>query len=290
MVTPQQYCESLARAHYENFPVASRLLPAAMRPHVAAIYAFARIADDMADEGDLAPSERLAALDGWEARLVAVTGGRPDPGGPHAPVFEAIRQTVRACDLPTTLLTDLISAFRQDVTVRRYATWASLLDYCRRSANPVGRLVLRIAGYRDAALDAASDDVCTALQLTNFWQDLKIDSKKGRLYVPAEVLSACSAREEDLAAASLTPEWRAALEQCARRTRTLFASGRTVCDGVRGRLMWELRATWLGGTRILDKLEDVQYDVFAHRPVLRASDAIGIAWRMLTWRRGPALE
>jgi phytoene/squalene synthetase len=119
---------------------------------------------------------------------------------------------------------------------------------------------------------------------------MEIDGRKGRLYVPAEVVTACSAREEDLAAARLTPEWRAALEQCARRTRALFASGRTVCDGVRGRLMWELRATWLGGTRILDKLEDVQYDVFAHRPVLRASDALGIAWRTLTWRRGPALE
>jgi squalene synthase HpnC len=288
VVTPQQYCESLARAHYENFPVASRLLPAPMRPHVAAVYAFARIADDLADEGDAPASERLAALDAWEDRLVAVIAGRPDPGGPHAPVFEAVRDTVRACDLPISLFSDLLSAFKQDVTVRRYATWASLLEYCQRSANPVGRLVLRIAGYRDAALDAASDDVCTALQLTNFWQDLQIDWKKGRLYVPAEIASACSAREDDLAAGRLTPEWRAALEQCAGRTRALFASGRAVCDGVRGRLMWELRATWLGGTRILDKLEHVHYDVFTHRPVLRAADAIGIACRTLTWRRGSA--
>jgi len=289
-VTPQQYCESLARTHYENFPVASRLLPRAMRPHVAAVYAFARIADDLADEGNVAPSERLAALDAWQARLVAVVAGQRDPGGPHAQVFEAVQETVHACELPITLLTDLISAFKQDVTVRRYATWASLLDYCRRSANPVGRLVLRIAGYRDAGLDAASDDVCTALQLTNFWQDLEADWNKGRLYVPAEIVDACSAREADLAACRLTPEWRAALDQCASRTRALFASGRAVCDGVRGRLKWELRATWLGGIRILDKLEDVQYDVFDHRPVLRAADAIGIAWRTLTWRRGPAHE
>lgn len=290
MVTPQQYCESLARAHYENFPVASRLLPARMRPHVAAVYAFARIADDLADEGRVDADERLAALDAWEQRLLAVTDGHADPGGPHPLVVQAVADTVRACNLPISLLTDLLSAFKQDVTVVRYATWTSLLDYCRRSANPVGRLVLRIAGYQDPRLDAASDDVCTALQLTNFWQDLEIDWQKGRLYVPAQLSSATGASESDLAARRLTREWRAALEECAGRSRALFESGRAVCDGVGGRLMWELRATWLGGTRILDKLEAVQYDVFAHRPVLRASDAAAIAWRTLTWRRGGSAE
>jgi squalene synthase HpnC len=285
VVTPQQYCESLARAHYENFPVASRLLPRSMRPHVAAVYTFARIADDIADEGSIAPEVRLASLDAWEQRLIAVTAGQPDPGGPHPLVFEAVRDTVRACDLPIVLFTDLVSAFKQDVTVPRYSTWASLLDYCARSANPVGRLVLRIAGYQEASLDAASDDVCTALQLTNFWQDLHLDWEKGRLYVPADITSTFSAEERDLAAQRLTPEWRVTLEECARRTRALFASGRPVCDGVRGRLMWELRATWLGGSRILDKLESVHYDVFVHRPALRMPDGAVIAWRALTWRR-----
>jgi phytoene synthase len=285
VVTPHQYCESLARAHYENFPVASYLLPAAMRPHVAAVYAFARLADDIADEGGAPAAERLAALDAWERRLMAVAAGAPDPGGAHPQVFAAVRETVRACDLPPSLLTDLLSAFKQDVVVSRYATWTSLLDYCRRSANPVGRLVLRIAGYRDANLDRASDDVCTALQLTNFWQDLEVDWRKGRVYVPADVSSAAGAREDDLAAGRLTPEWRAALEDCSRRTRALFQSGRAVCDGVRGRLMWELRATWLGGTRILDKLERVQYDAVARRPTLGLSDALPIAFHALTWRR-----
>lgn len=284
-MTPHQYCESLARAHYENFPVASRLLPRAMRPHVAAIYAFARIADDVADEGSAPAQARLSALDEWERRLIAVTAGRHDPGGPHPEIFAAIRETVRACDLPVSLLTDLLSAFKQDVVTFRYATWASLLDYCRRSANPVGRLVLRIAGHRDASLDRASDDVCTALQLTNFWQDLEIDWRKGRVYVPAETWTAAGAREDDIAARHLTPEWRSALEECAHRTRELFQSGRAVCDGVRGRLRWELRATWLGGSRILDKLERVQYDVFTHRPSLGAADALPIAWGALTWRR-----
>lgn len=286
-MSPQEYCESLAREHYENFPVASRLLPRAMRPHVAAVYAFARIADDLADEGSVPVDERLAALDDWERRLLAVTSGQRDPGGPHPRVFDALRDTVRERELPVSLLTDLLSAFRQDVTVVRYATWTSLLDYCRRSANPIGRLVLRIAGHRDGALDAASDAVCTALQLTNFWQDLEIDWRKGRVYVPADVSSRFGANEEDLAARRLTGEWRSTLEECARRTRELFDAGRIVCDGVHGRLMWELRATWLGGTRILDKLERVRYDVFAARPVLGAGDAVPIGWRAVTWRRSP---
>jgi squalene synthase HpnC len=285
VVTPQEYCEALARGHYENFPVASRLLPSAMRPHVAAVYAFARIADDLADEGRAAPADRLAALDAWERRLVATTSGQPDPGGPHPLVLAAIRETARVCDLPVSLLTDLLSAFKQDVAVVRYATWSSLLDYCRRSANPVGRLVLRIAGHRDPRLDAASDDVCTALQLTNFWQDLERDWQKGRVYVPAEISVAAGAREEDLGKDRLTPQWRSALEECTRRTRVLFSTGRAVCDGVSGRLMWELRATWLGGSRILDGLERVQFDVFAHRPALGAADVLPIAWQALTWRR-----
>jgi phytoene synthase len=288
VVTPHEYCESLARAHYENFPVASRLLPAAMRPHVAAVYAFARIADDVADEGSAPPGERLAALEAWEQRVIAVTSGQHDPGGAHPQVLEAIRETVQACDLPVPLLTDLVSAFKQDVVVVRYATWASLLDYCRRSANPVGRLVLRIAGYRDPILDRASDDVCTALQLANFWQDLAVDWRKGRVYVPAEISTLAGAREDDLAAGRMTPEWREALEECSRRTRGLFRSGRAVCDGVRGRLMWELRATWLGGSRILDKLERVQYDVFRRRPSLGFADAVPIAWDALLWRRAAA--
>jgi squalene synthase HpnC len=288
VVTPHQFCESFARSHYENFPVASRLLPASMRPHVAAVYAFARIADDLADEGSVPASDRLAALDDWERRLIAVTSGHPDPGDVHAPVLQAVRETVSACGLPVTLLTDLLSAFKQDVVVVRYATWSSLLDYCRRSANPVGRLVLRIAGHRDDRLDRASDDVCTALQLTNFWQDLEVDWRKGRVYVPADISAAAGAREEDLARGGLAPEWRVALEECSRRTRALFESGRGVCDGVRGRLMWELRATWLGGSRILDRLERVEYDVFTRRPTLGFADAVPIAWNALTWHRAEA--
>jgi squalene synthase HpnC len=278
------YCERLAREHYENFPVASVLLPAAMRPHVAAVYAFARIADDMADEGVRPAADRLADLARWRERLRASLSGAPLPG-PHPQVFEAVSHSIAGRRLPVRLFEDLVSAFEQDVTVTRYATWADVLDYCRRSANPVGRLVLRIAGYEDEALDRASDAVCTALQLANFWQDLEVDWQKDRLYVPADVYQPAGARLDDLASGSFTPAWRAALEEAGRRTRGLFQDGRSVCDGVRGRLRIELRATWLGGTRILEKLEALRFDVLgSRRPSLGIADAPLLAWRLLTWR------
>jgi phytoene synthase len=281
------YCERLARSHYENFPVASRLLPARMRPHVAAVYAFARLADDLADEGHRPDADRIAALDAWDSCLNAAALGAVQRGEPDAEVFLALRHSIEDCRLPVGLLHDLISAFKQDVIVKRYATWDELLDYCRRSANPIGRLVLRIAGYDRPELDAASDAVCTALQLTNFWQDLEIDRAKGRLYVPASIWQAAGALESDLDAATLTPAWRKALADAALRTRTLFDRGRSVCDGVEGRLRFELRATWLGGTRILDKLEAVKFDVRAQRPRLTSRDALGILWGTLAWTRDP---
>jgi phytoene synthase len=291
VVTPElagayAYCERLAHTHYENFPVASRLLPSRMRPHVAAIYAFARIADDMADEGARPAADRLADLDDWAGRLEAAAGDVPLPREAHADVFIALRHTIRECRLPPQLLRDLLSAFRQDVTTTRYDTWAGVLDYCRRSANPVGRLVLRVAGYDHPSLDARSDAVCTALQLANFWQDLEIDWRRGRLYVPAEIWQASGARLEDLDARALTPAWRAAMADVTARTRALFASGRSVCDGVHGRLRYELRATWLGGTAILDKLEAAGYDMFARRPKLTKADVPSIVWRTIFWTAG----
>jgi squalene synthase HpnC len=272
------HCEQLARRHYENFPVASYLLPARMRPHVAAIYAFARTADDFADEPGLADAERLRLIDDWESRLEC------RPVADDA-VFQALHHTIRVHGLPLSLFRDLLSAFRQDVTTKRYTTWIDVLDYCRRSANPVGRLVLRIAGYDDTRLDASSDAVCTALQLTNFWQDLERDWVNGRLYVPREVQERAAARDADLEARRMTPEWQAALSAVTARTRELFAAGRLVCDAVSGRLRWELRLTWLGGSRILDKLERGGFDVFHDRPALSAQDIPELAWRALAWRR-----
>jgi squalene synthase HpnC len=191
VVTAAAYarCLHLAQQHYENFPVASRLLPGAARPHIAAIYAFARIADDFADEGQRSDAARLALLDDWRRRLQQAAGGAtPAEESDAGAIFLALGDTMRRCRLEVQLFEDLLSAFRQDVLIKRYETWADVLEYCRRSANPVGRLVLRIAGYRDEALDRQADAVCSALQLTNFWQDLEIDWRRGRLYVPMAVV------------------------------------------------------------------------------------------------------
>jgi squalene synthase HpnC len=271
-------CQALAESHYENFPVASRLMPARLRPHVAAVYAFARTADDFADEPGREPEERLRLLDDWHAKL-----HRP----PTDEIFVALHDTIQRFHLPVGLFEDLLSAFKQDVVTTRYESWDTVFDYCRRSANPVGRLVLRLSGYDDASLDRASDAVCTALQLTNFWQDLAIDWPRGRLYVPAEVWQATGADPQLLDRRQMTPAWTAAMRTCGERTRQLFAAGRPVCDGVGGRLRYELRATWLGGSRILDRLDAVNYDVFTSRPKLGTSDAIVIASKTLLWRAIP---
>jgi len=284
-------CERVARAHYENFPVASWLLPRHMRPHVAAVYAFARAADDFADEGDLSAAARVQLLDGWERRLLhaAQSADPPWPAGPGEPpetpaVFLALRESIRTLSLPVRCFEALLSAFRQDVTVTRYRTWDQMMHYCQRSANPVGRLVLRIAGYNDDTLDAASDAMCAALQLTNFWQDLKIDFDRGRLYLPQDERERHGALEGDLAGGAITPGWQRALSTAVARTRLLFDEGRYVCDGVRGRLRYELRATWLGGVRILDRLEQVDFDVVRRRPALGPGDALIIAPLVLAWR------
>ena len=260
-------CEAQARAHYENFPVASILVPRALRGHIAAVYAFARTADDFADEGARAPEERLRLLNGWEARFHAAAASPAAGPGPVAgeppnvqSIFLALGASIRSLNLPVHLFEQLLSAFRQDVTVVRYETWNDLLDYCRRSANPVGRLVLRISGYNDARLDAWSDAVCTALQLTNFWQDMNVDMARGRSYLPEDVT----------------------VPSAVARTRALFLEGRPVCRAVRGRLRFELRATWLGGMRILDRIEQSGFDVMSHRPVLTARDLLWIAPRLLS--------
>ena len=284
------YCQQIAREHYENFPVASRLLPASMRPHIAAVYAFARRADDFADEPGLQVDERLKRLDDWHDRLTRAIPGPPGGISGDDLIFAALGETIRSLELPASLFEDLLSAFRQDVTTKRYETWTDLLDYCRRSANPVGRLVLRIAGYHDARLDRQSDAICTALQLTNFWQDLETDWGIGRIYAPRKDRERAGAREGDLEARRLTPEWRSLLSELTMRTRELFDEGRPLIDALDGRLMWELRATWLGGVRILKKLEEAGYDVFRSRPTLRTRDVAVLAWQTLSWRKnGPRL-
>lgn len=291
-------CARLARAHYENFPVASWILPRQMRPHIAAIYMFARIADDFADEGTVEPEERLQRLDVWRRRLRHSLSSVSDGSfQSHAvdlqsataisadqkALFLALANTIQTRRLPVTLFEDLLSAFEQDVVVHRYQSWDQLLDYCSRSANPVGRLVLRVAGHNDPSLDRASDCLCTALQLTNFWQDFARDYSAGRLYLPADTSDAVGADEADLEVGRLTPAWQEALALVSARTRDLFLEGRDVCDGVGGRLSMELRLTWLGGVRILERLERNGFDVFARRPKLGWRDGAVMLWRTMTW-------
>jgi squalene synthase HpnC len=279
-------CEAMARTHYENFPVASRLLPAAMRPHVAAVYAYARVADDIADEGTTPAPERLAQLNAWQRRLHAAVAVEHSEAAPHEHedlIVVALAHSIRMLDLPIALFDDLLSAFAQDTMTTRYASWLDVLDYCRRSANPVGRLVLRIAGYRSDALDQSSDALCTALQLTNFWQDLGRDWRAGRLYIPREVADACGAGEHELNGSTLTPGWRAAMARCIAETHRHFRAGRAVCDGVRGRLRYELRFTWLGGARTLERVDATGEALLTDRPTLGARDLPLILWRAARW-------
>jgi hydroxysqualene synthase len=280
-------CAALAANHYENFPVASRLLPASMRPHVAAVYAFARVADDIADEGPDSPGVRRARLRAWQQRLHEAARG-PHPTSNESRddlIFVALGHSIRELDLPLQLFDDLLSAFAQDTMMPRYDSWADLFDYCRRSANPVGRLVLRIGGYRDDTADRSSDALCTALQLANFWQDFGRDWRAGRLYVPREVYEAAGASVDDLAAGHFTSAWADALTRCVARTHECFEQGRLVCDHVRGRLRFELRLTWLGGSSILDRVEQQHTQLLTARPTLGARDLPALLWKAARWKR-----
>jgi squalene synthase HpnC len=281
-------CEALAQSHYENFPVASRLLPAFMRPHVAAVYAFARIAHDISAVGADPAAVRRSRLDLWQQRLhrAVESNALPidgDAASRDALIIAAAGHSIRTLDLPLSLFDDLVSAFAQDITTTRYDSWDDVLDYCRRSAEPVGRLVLRIARQHSAERDRSGDALCTALQLTNFWQDFGRDWRAGRLYVPRDVSSAAGAREDDLAAGRVTPAWIAAIDDCIARTRRLFDHGRFVCDSVGGRLRYELRLTWLGGVRILDRVHAGRADLLRHRPALGKSDVPSLLWRAIRW-------
>jgi squalene synthase HpnC len=271
------HCEARVRRHYENFPV-GRWVPKDKRPYVHALYAFARAADDFADEA-IYEGHRAEKLDQWEQRLHAAYRGEAED-----PIFVALGETVRRLDVPKPLLLDLLSAFRQDTVKQRYETWDELLDYCRRSADPVGRLVLIVFGYRDPSLLPFSDAFCTALQLANHWQDLAVDLRKGRIYVPRELLDRFSVKEWDLNAGTVTDAFRSLMAELVTRTRERFARGRPLCDRVGSDLRFELRLTWLGGSGILDLIEAVGYDVFRRRPRYGLAGKLRLAWRAWRWR------
>jgi squalene synthase HpnC len=260
--------------HYENFPVASWLLPARLRPPIEAIYGFARGADDIADEGYLPDAERLKGLDRYLRALDAIESGRA-PDAPFARIAEAIRDY----SLPTALLRDLIDAFKQDVVKKRYADFSELLDYSRRSANPVGRLVLHLFARGDAESLAQSDNICSALQLVNFWQDVAIDWEKGRVYIPQEDLQEFGVPESDIASGAIHSPWRDLMAFECDRARRMLEAGAPLGRSLPGRMGLEIRATVAGGTAILDKIDEAGGDVFRHRPVLKKMDWIAIIAR-----------
>jgi squalene synthase HpnC len=278
------HCIGLARDHYENFPVGSWLLPRALRPHVCSIYAFARIADDFADEPGLEPNERLRRLDGWEARL------RSCESDPDGPVFVALGETIRRYRIPLELFTDLLAAFRSDVTTPRHGSFGDLLAYCRCSAVPVGRLVLHLFGYRDAERCRLSDAICTALQLANFWQDISVDFGRGRIYLPQEEMERFGVSEADLAQHRVSAGFRDLLGFQIDRTAGLFREGRALPDRVSGRLRLELKLTWLGGMEVLRKIPAAGYDVFQNRPRITASDTVRLLLRALFGWRSAAVH
>jgi squalene synthase HpnC len=258
--------------HYENFPVASWLMPAGLRPAVRAIYRFARTAGDIADEGDAPPPRRLAALADLQCALDRIEAGE-DGGWPD------LAAAVRAHALPLAALRDLLSAFAQDVTVARYADYEPLLDYCRRSANPIGRLLLALYRVDEPQAAEWADRICTGLQLANFWQDVAIDWAKGRVYLPRSEMDRFGIGEAAIAAGGRDHRWPALMRAQTDRARRMIESGAPLAHRLPGRIGWELRLVIQGGLRILERVDRVDGDVFARRPRLRAVDWLRMAAR-----------
>ena len=261
--------------HYENFPVASFLLPAHLRRPVAVIYAFARSADDFADEGDDPPAARLERLDGYRTELRRIAAGE----APRTPLFDDVSSIVREHDLPLQAFHHLLDAFSQDVVKSRYENFAEVLDYCRRSANPVGRLLLHLFKRAHETELTHSDAICTALQLINFWQDVALDWRKGRVYLPQDEMRSFGVQETHLAEQRCDAAWRALMKFQCDRAGDVMRTGAPLGRSLAGRIGLEIRITVQGGLRILEKLRQTGYDAFRQRPALRWHD-----WPLLVWR------
>ena len=289
----REYCERLARSHYENFSVATWFLPKRLRPHFYSVYAYCRISDDLGDEvGD--PQQALELLDIWERELdatyasiqchagaetqsqrdVVILSGAKDPvsldatNSPRHPVFIALRETIRECDIPKQPFADLLKAFRQDQTVTRYETFDDLLGYCRYSADPVGRLVLYVCGYRDQERQRLSDYTCTALQLANFWQDVAVDYGKGRIYLPLDSLRRFGVTEDDIASRRFTPEFRELMRFEVARAREWFNRGLPLTKMVDRELAIDIELFTRGGQEILSAIERQDFNVLRSRPAI----------------------
>jgi squalene synthase HpnC len=274
-------------SHYENFPVASVLCPPRLRPAIAAIYHFARTADDLADEGDASAAQRLAALAQYRADLLAIAGDQAH-SGQWPQVFEPLQRVLQDFQLPLPLLADLLDAFAQDVRYtaaqRRYRDDAELLDYCTRSANPVGRLLLHLYGITEALSLTQSDQICSALQLINFWQDISSDVARGRWYPSQQAMAAHGVSDADLQPDSQSDNARQLMAAYAAQARALMQAGAPLACRIPGRAGWELRLVVQGGLRMLDKIEAINFATWRTRPKLTARDVPLMLWRAL-WMR-----
>jgi len=277
-----KYCEDTARKHYENFPVASFLIPKGKRKYIYAIYAYARAADDFADEpGIRSPEDRLNLLNDWHDKLISCYEGKA-----YDPIFIALGETVHDCSVPIELLEALLKAFKQDVMKNRYANFDEVLSYCINSANPIGRLVLMVLGGRDEKLFFYSDKICTALQLTNFWQDVGIDLNKNRVYIPQDDMIRFGYSEKELKGKFVNKNFSDLMKFEVDRTRLIFEEGRELYRLIREnpnlkKFAKELKLILLGGIEILKKIEDPKFDIFHKRPVLTLPDKIRLVSKSL---------
>ncbi|HWR17254.1 MAG TPA: squalene synthase HpnC [Terriglobales bacterium] len=266
----REYCRRLATSHYENFSVATWFLPSQLREHFYAVYAYCRISDDLGDEaGD--PQKSLRLLNAWEQELDACYEGRA-----KHPVFVALADTVRVCDIPKKPFADLLIAFRQDQTTTRYERFEDLLGYCRNSANPVGRLVLYVCGYSDEALQKLSDYTCVGLQLANFWQDVTVDWEKGRLYIPLEDMERFGVTEQQIAERRFSPEFRELMKYEVGRARDLFNMGLPLANLVDEKLGTDIELFTRGGQEILNAIERQDFNVLKSRPSISKSRKVAL--------------
>lgn len=275
------WCERLARSHYENFPVASRLMPRESRRHIAAVYAFARTADDLADEGTRPAEERLEGLEEWSRKLALAAEGVGE-----GPIFTALARTIRDTGIPVSLLEDLLIAFRRDALNRGFEMERDLFEYCRYSANPVGRLVLHLFGCADPERVALSDHICTGLQLANFWQDVSVDLDRGRVNIPREAMRRFAYTERELNDRVENDNFRALISYLTDMAENSIGAGSLLPRNVPTlRLQLELSFTVMGGLRITEKIREMDYNVLSGRPRLDKSDLVRIVWRLMTaWR------
>jgi squalene synthase HpnC len=278
------YCRRLAQSHYENFHVASIFLPESLRPHFYAIYAYCRIADDLGDEVG-STAQAVALLDQWGRELDACYAGSA-----RHPVFVALAETIRTRSIPKEPFADLLIAFRQDQVVTRYASMQELLGYCRYSAAPVGRLVLYACGEADEERFSLSDATCNALQLANFWQDVRRDYAKGRIYLPTDAMRRFGVGEETIAGGVATPEFRALLRHEVDFARKLFEEGLALIDMVRGDLALDLDLFSRGGLEILNAIERRDYDVLGLRPTISRRAKLKLVTRAVAGKVLPFLR